>query len=264
MSNLQKVIKYGAVAFGLFLAFSIIFGITTFVLSLTGVLNNDKDFDNLNEIKINNVMSLDIDVKSASIVIKEGKNFKVETDNDNIKVLEKNNELRIIEKKLKLFKNDNKVVIILPSSLVFEKVKIDAGAGTIDFYQLQTKKLDIDLGAGSAYIENLIVYENASIDGGAGKIVIYDGKINDLELDMGVGELDLTSKITGSSEIDAGVGSVKLNLLGTKDNYKIKASKGLGSFKIEDESIANGTIYGSGNNFIDISGGIGSININFK
>lgn len=262
MKDAQKLIKYDAIALAILLAFSIVFAVFNFLLSLTGVTN--KNENGLNEYKFNNIEILDVDVKSANIIIKEGKKFKVDVDNENIKVTEKNNKLKIIEKKLKLFKKSSNLTITIPTDLIFEEVNIDAGVGSIDFYQLSAKKVNLDLGAGSAYIENLVALENASIEGGAGKIVIYDGKINNLELDLGVGELDLTAQLTGSNQIDAGVGKTKLNLLGKEDEYKIKVDKGIGNLEINNQRVSNGIIFGSGNNFIEVNGGIGNIDIYTK
>ena len=52
-------------------------------------------------------------------------------------------------------------------------------------------------------------------------------------------------------------------LLGIKDDYKIKVSKGIGEIRIDNNSIKDGEVIGNGNNFIDVSGGIGQINISY-
>ena len=54
-----------------------------------------------------------------------------------------------------------------------------------------------------------------------------------------------------------------INLIGTEDNYKIKSEKGLGNVTINNEKIKSNTYYGNGTNQIEISGGIGSISINY-
>ena len=51
-----------------------------------------------------------------------------------------------------------------------------------------------------------------------------------------------------------------INLLDKIENYKIKIEKGLGTVKINNDSVKNG-IYGEGTNSIEIDGGVGSINI---
>ena len=78
---------------------------------------------------------------------------------------------------------------------------------------------------------------------------------------MGVGELDLSAKLSGNSDIDAGVGRLNLNLIG--NDYKIKVDKGIGSASINGNDIKDDTYYGEGSNIIDIDGGVGSIDISY-
>ncbi len=44
----------------------------------------------------------------------------------------------------------------------------------------------------------------------------------------------------------------------------MKVDKGIGTIKIDGREIANQVIYGDGQNYIEVDGGIGSININFE
>ena len=92
---------------------------------------------------------------------------------------------------------------------------------------------------------------------------IKESNINDLDLDMGVGEVNLTSNLTGQNQINAGVGKLNINLQGEKESYKIQADKGIGSIKIDGNEISNGETLGNGENYIEIDGGIGNIDINF-
>ena len=52
-------------------------------------------------------------------------------------------------------------------------------------------------------------------------------------------------------------------LLGSKDDYKIELDKGIGEATLEGESLKDDSVYGSGENKIDIDGGVGAINIDF-
>ena len=56
---------------------------------------------------------------------------------------------------------------------------------------------------------------------------------------------------------------MNINLQGEKQSYKIQADKGLGSIKIDRKEISSGEIFGDGQNYIEIDGGIGNIDINF-
>lgn len=258
MTQTQKIIKYLALAFAFFLIFSIIGGI----MSLINIFNpEDNAIKELEELKvIENTSILDVEVKSANVIIKESSVLKVETNNDNIKITESGNKLFIAEEKYSWFgaNNDTDLIIYVPSNFIFDGVSIESGAGKIEIDSLSTRELELDLGAGKVIVNNLIVLNNASVDGGAGKIEILNGQIHNLELDMGVGELSFNAELIGNSEIDAGVGKVNLNLRG--NNYKITLDKGLGTTTINGENVSN-KVYGDGTNLIDIDGGVGSIEI---
>ena len=52
-------------------------------------------------------------------------------------------------------------------------------------------------------------------------------------------------------------------LLKEKEDYTIEVEKGIGTVKIDGQEVKSQKI-GTGNNLLDIHGGIGSININFE
>ncbi|MBQ9072048.1 MAG: DUF4097 family beta strand repeat protein [Bacilli bacterium] len=269
MTSAQKIIKYFAIAF----AFALIFGILScimFGLSQISTYFNDNDSDIIDELKemnidTDNVSVLDIDIKYANLIIKTGDKLNAETNNKYITTSQKGNKLIISEKKHSWFNNDKSdLVVYIPEDLIFDGISIEAGAGKIEIDNLSTKILEFDLGAGKTDINNLVVLGSAEIDGGAGEITISDGSINNLDLDTGVGKCTLISELIGKNEIDVGVGELNITLLGNKENYRVSAEKGIGSIKLDNEDIKSSQVYGIGQNSIDISGGVGSINIKFK
>ena len=52
--------------------------------------------------------------------------------------------------------------------------------------------------------------------------------------------------------------------IGNKDDYKLDIEKGLGNITVDGTSVSNIKGQGNGNNSIEISGGIGAINLKFK
>ena len=110
----------------------------------------------------------------------------------------------------------------------------------------------------------LNVVNFTSIDSGAGEVVIKDGSVNNLDLDMGIGKVKLNLEVIGNSEIDAGIGELNLVLLGNDDDYRINVDKGIGSIKFNGESVDAETTVGNGDNIIDIDGGVGNINVDFR
>lgn len=266
MIAIQKIIKYLAILFAIFIICSIFFGIMSGFNALSLMFNNDdRTLEYLDSIDIKNVENLKIDLKSTNLIIKTGEKLRVETNNESIKYIEKNKTL-FIEDKTKWYQNNLKqdLIIYVPNNLQFNNVWIEHGAGKIEIEELITSNLDLDLGAGKVEINKLTVTKEAEINGGAGEITVNNSNINNLELNVGVGKTTLTSILTGKSEIDAGIGETNLNLIGSLEDYKIYIEKGVGNASINKETMKNETSYGTGLNFVDISGGIGNINITME
>ena len=273
MTSVQKVIKYLAIAFAIFLIVSIISSITAALFAVSGILGLKQDIERsmnsemvVTDLENNNAATLDIELAFTNLTIKTGDSLKIETDNSNISYKQENQTLQIKEKNKKWFSNyvEKELILYLPEGIEFEKVKIATGAGKIDIETLKTGNLSFELGAGETEIQNLNVSKECEIDGGAGKLSIFSGTINDLDLDMGVGKVNLTSSLTGKNEINAGVGTLNIDLQGEKESYKIQADKGLGSVKIDGKEIIDGEIFGNGENHIEVDGGVGNIDIDFN
>lgn len=273
MTTAQKVIKYIALALAAFIIINIISAIL-FGLSLIGGifgLTNNEDIlettsQEMDIVNIENLelSKLDIDLKYSNLIIRTGNRLKVETNNENIKFKENKNQLKLEEKDYKLFSNksETKVILYIPEDIIFDKVKIEAGAGKLYIQKLKTKELSFSIGAGQTSIENLIVTDKAKIEGGAGNVDILSGTINDLKLDVGVGKFTIQAKLTGDNKINAGIGELNINLMDNIENYTIKAQKGIGTIRLDNQITYDNVKYGDGQNNIDIDGGIGSIYIN--
>ena len=291
MTTAQKIIKYFAIAFAIFLIVSIISLILFGVYALSGVLglkDNSKidisgnmqtvDFgsvtsgDNNSGNSINNseqtvniedITSLDIEVKYTNLIIRNGDTFRYETNNDNIVYRQSNNNTLKIEEKHSwtLGNTQSDLVIYIPENFNLNKINIEAGAGKVEIENLNAESLDLELGAGEASISNLNVTSRCKLEGGAGRLNVLNGNLNNLDLDMGMGEVNINALITGNSDIDAGIGTLNLNLQGSKADYRIRLDKGIGNIRINGENISNGSTYGEGANLIKIDDGIGNINI---
>lgn len=275
MTTAQKVIKYVAIGFAVFLIVniisSILFGlfIVGNILGLTDSPNNILEDMKVISSNVTHIEEMNIELAYTNLQIKTGNSFKVETDNSKISFSENNGKIIIKEEKHNWLWRNNDIgdlIIYIPENLVtLSDVNIEAGAGEITINSLETKELHLNLGAGKVYIENLIVDKETNIDGGAGKLEIISGEINNLDLDMGVGEIVLQSNLTGKSDIDAGIGNLNIELLGNKESYKIEVDKGLGNIDIDNKDIVGEKqAWGNGENYIKIDGGIGNISVDFK
>lgn len=273
MTSFQKGIKIFALTLGILITVSI----CTSLLGLVGLFSSFDDYDiyhdhykgdnNYNNTEtlddFRNITSLDIDLSSTQLEIYEADEFKIEKHGvkEEIRVSNHNGKVTILERNKTFWKfhSGGTIVVFVPKKMDNIDIKVDAGKITLE--GIEAEYFDLDQGAGKAQIVRCN-FENTDIDGGAGKIEIKDSTVNNLDLDSGVGSVDIKARILGNSEIDADVGSLRLTLLGNKEEYMIRAKKGLGSIRIEGEN-GEGT-YGHGENIINIEGGIGSISVDFR
>lgn len=272
MTTTQKIIKYLAIAFALFLVisiFSIIFGLSREIISS---INNDKKESELLEEyttisnNVNNIESFKIDISNDDIEIKEGEKFEVKTNDPDVKFYHENSIVKIKSDKTFSWHLSNSsrgtIIIYLPNEFNISELDLNLGAGKIDIDKIFVETLLMDLGAGTMTAKEINVYEKATINGGAGNINIYSGKINNLNLKLGAGNASIESDLTGSNTLTTGVGKLNLGLSRSKDNYKFDISKGLGNIILNDFDVSEDILIGDGETKIKISGAVGNIIIN--
>jgi len=265
MTTVQKVIKYAALAFALFLALSIIGGIVSGVALIGGIVDSDATTDDLKTYEINpstEILFLDVEIGAADFIIKESDSYCVKSNLKNLTVEEKNGTLTIKEK-TSFGRYDGAALTLYLPLHRFEKAEIKTGAGRFKADSLNAYKLDLELGAGEVYIDRISV-TSANIEGGAGNLTVAFGTIGNLDLDMGIGELNLNVELYGNNELDLGVGKANITLRGKQENYTVDIEKGLGSVTVNGENVSEYHCYGNGQGRVDIDGGIGAIHLNFK
>lgn len=272
MTSAQKIIKYLALCLATFLIFLIISSLLGVFYSVSKILDIQKDnevtMDKMSTVnfKTDDISSLDINLLFTNLIIKQGNNLHVETNNEKVHFDEENNSLKIKEDSRNWLSQNNKgdLILYLPENSQFKTVEIQVGAGKIQIENLVTDFLSLELGAGETSIQRLNVSENCKIESGAGKVSLLDGRIKNLDLDLGVGKFELISSLLGSNKINAGIGSLELNLLGNKKDYLIKADKGIGTIHVDEAVVSDDSTIGTGENTIKIDGGIGNIDVSFR
>lgn len=270
MTSLQKVIKYLAMGFAVFLTVSIIGGILGAVGLFGGFFGGGSITGEMKTYSVSaDVQELDIEIGAADVYIKEGDAFSLESNLKDLKVDEKNGTLTIKDSsKIKLSGSssvkDAVLTLYIPKQTVFDNVRLSTGAGRLTVDALHSQSLDFDLGAGEVSIGNLVAEKSADIDGGAGRITVSGGELCSLDLDMGVGQLNLCSALSGSCKLDLGIGETNVTLIGSKDEYKLDIEKGIGSISIDGKSVSDYGSSGTGDRKVEINGGVGAINIEFK
>ena len=179
MTTAQKIIKYVAIAFAIFLIFTIISAILSggySLLNALGLIHSNKNIvtEDVKVIssEVKEVSTLNIDLAFTNLHIKTGDSFKVETNNSKITFEENNGSVTIKEKNRNWLNNNiqSNLIIYIPEDMTqINETKIETGAGKVNIEKLNTKELYLQLGAGDVHIENIIVTKEAKIDGGARK-----------------------------------------------------------------------------------------------
>ena len=274
MTAVQKIIKYFAIAFAIFLIVTIISTILSggYVLLRTfGLIQTDKNIvtDNLQVIssEVKEISTLKINMLHTNLKVKEGDSFKVETNNSKISFSNNNGSVIIKEEKYNWSINNNtaELIIYMPKDMItLDETKIETGAGSINIEKLSTQVLELELGAGDVNMENIIVTKFAKNDGGASRAKLKSSEINNLKANLGIGEFIFSGKLIGKNEIDSGVGKINIDLLDNLENYTIDVDKGIGTVTLNEKKLEMDRVYGTGKNHLEIDGGIGEIKINFK
>ena len=91
MIQAQKIIKYAAIGFAVFLIVGIVSSIMFGITAITSIFSDKEIKETTEVINVNgNISSLEIDVSSLNLEIKEDSSFKIETNDKYIKIKDYN------------------------------------------------------------------------------------------------------------------------------------------------------------------------------
>lgn len=279
MTSFQKVIKYGAIAFAIYLCFVIISIIVGTITAIFGISVGIGMFENSDndvmltkwEQEYSNITSMDIDLSVCKLVIKKGDTLKVDASevSEKFKCSAEGNKLKIEDKNLhrNFFKQTedikSEVTIYVPENMNFDEVTIETGVNETNIEYLKANKVNLEMGVGRYQIDSLSA-KYAKIEAGAGEANINDCDIEELKLDGGIGRLAFTGKITRTADIECGVGRLEVNLIGSPDDYKIESETGLGNFKVDGQNVSEHQTIGNGDVTVKVNAGVGETVVNFK
>lgn len=234
MTEIQKIIKYCALALAIFLIFIIVITIANVgynILEKTDLINDSNSKLLKNNIVISNneseIREIDIDIKSSNIILKTAENFKVETNNKDIKYSYEDGKVLIKQNNVNkwyLNKNNNsKLIFYIPSEISLEKINLNNNVGDV--------KIDFE-------------------------------KISNLNIDLDVGDIFVKSMLGGKNIIKSNIGDINLELSLKQEDYKFEFDKDIGEVKLNNNKIKRDTITGDRNNNLKIKTNIGDIKIN--
>ena len=195
---------------------------------------------------------LDIELKYDDLILEEGDSFCVRVYDDsgkNVTVKESSDTLKVRSTK-KLSKN-RKVCIFYPEDVKLQELEIEMGAGTVYLNRdIETEKLSVEMGAGEFDSKNPVTAEEADLEIGTGSMTFADLSAKKISGECGLGELDLT--MTGTQEdynydLECGVGNLDVG----SDSYS-----GLG----REKTISNK----GADRKLDLECGMGNVSVDFS
>ena len=157
----------------------------------------------------------------------------------------------IVDEPTKKLSKNRKVCISYPEDVKLQELEIEMGAGTVYLNRdIETEKLSVEMGAGEFESKNPVTAREADLEIGTGSMTFADLSARKTDGECGLGELDLT--LTGTQEdynydLECGVGNLDVG----SDSYS-----GLG----REKTISNK----GADRKLDLECGMGNISVDFS
>lgn len=129
------------------------------------------------------------------------------------------------------------IILYVPHGYRFEKVEADLGMGYLNFGDLYTDELSLEVGAGEIDITYLEA-RKAEISVGAGSVVIDDMSVDRLEAEVGMGSFQTGGKLSEEADIECAMGYVEMYLSGKESDFNYDLGGSMGNVEIGDMSFS--------------------------
>lgn len=130
--------------------------------------------------------------------------------------------------------NNVKVTLYVPEGYHYENVKIDLGAGSMEFEELDADKVSLGVGAGQITASGLKTAD-LTTEAGAGRIELREADVGKLKLEVGMGEISVEGNISGSAEVNCAMGNVEMKLAGSQKDFNYRLVGAMGNIDLGQE-----------------------------
>lgn len=245
MSGLQKVIKYCAMAFAIFLSVvifgAIIAAVTGVATGIAGVhyITEERERINLSEkyteaeIAELGIQDLLIDC-NAYITVQRGDELSVVATNvtEDYKIRCSNGKLSVLQEKKNIvigfgdwnIREKEEVLVTIPESFEPEQVVIRSGSGKVSVSEVTSDRMELDSGSGAVDMTD-VKTETLRVDSGSGKMYLNRITATESDLDTGSGSVKGDNVSLGRLRVISGSGAVRLTDL-TAENVKVDSGSG--------------------------------------
>lgn len=253
MNGIQKVIKYCAMAFAIFLTVvifgsivSVVLGVTTGIAGVNYLVGEDKERINLaqeytlEEAKSIGIQSILVDC-NAEITVRQGEKLAIEATNvtDEYMLLCKNGKFSIVQKEPNIHLNwifsfagiseRETVAVTIPTEFHPEQIKVNSGSGKVLLECFQADSLVVDSGSGSVALSD-VQAKRMNIDSGSGRVTLARTNAEETGLVTGSGGISIEEAKLGKLRLDSGSGSVTMREVVAEE---VMVDSGSGSVLVE-------------------------------
>ena len=224
---------------------------------------------------------LDWEIETGSVILEMGEEFSiraknveekdfssyVEGDTWHLEYQEEGDNVNwILEEAVNPAEESAQMVITIPEGRVLNEAKINLGAGVADFTGLEVEELKLEIGAGTARLQDLTVVEEGKLSVGMGELTLdgFDG--HDISIHGGMGNVAVTGSLSGKTDIECGIGEIRMDLEASEEDYNYRVTCGIGNVEIGEESytgVSDKKIDNGATDTIVMECGIGAIRLEF-
>ena len=258
MNGLQKVIKYCAMAFAIFLTVVIlgsiitaVVGVTTGIAGVNALTREDKERIalseeySLEEAKLLDITSILVDC-NAEITVERGEVLSIKAFDvtDEYEIRQANGKFSIVQDRpdfnIKWVWFDDitvqeKVIVTIPEELCPEQIKIESGSGAVTVTEVVADNLTVDSGSGRVTMKK-VEADRLLVDSGSGKVAVASATLKNTELYTGSGGISVEDSALGMLRLDSGSGAVRMEGVVATD-----ANVDTGSGKVSYAGVLTGT-----------------------
>lgn len=220
--------------------------------------DNGTVYQSMKEAYDEDIRSLDIDIAFGKVDIIEGDGFSIDAEHlsydlksyvkDGVWIIEDESDgytdffgINIPLKGLGLWDKylTPRITITVPEGFEAEDIFLSVKAGRLKAENLVAKRGDLRVDAGQLKVDNLVINETSRLNVGAGEIVLDQMSLNDIRANCNVGSIKMSGVITGANEISCDVGSIEIDLEGSREDYLFDISSDLGNVIINNDKYHN-------------------------